>query len=42
MKSAITMLIACAILMTAYEFIYLYKNDPEYKVEKNNGKLSVA
>ncbi|CAD8157473.1 unnamed protein product [Paramecium pentaurelia] len=41
-KSAITMLIACAALMTAYEFIYLYKNDPEYKVEKNNGRLSVA
>ncbi|CAD8071647.1 unnamed protein product [Paramecium sonneborni] len=41
-KSAITMLIACAALMTAYEFIYLYKNDPEYKIEKNDGRLSIA
>lgn len=34
------MILACAILMVAYELIYLYVNDPEFQTNKNTGKLS--
>ncbi|CAD8048493.1 unnamed protein product [Paramecium sonneborni] len=39
-KSIIVMFFACAILMVAYEFIYLYVNDPEFKTKKHSGLLS--
>ena len=38
----IIMIIACAALMTAYEFIYLFQNDPDYQVQKETGKLSIG
>lgn len=34
------MLLACAALMVAYEFIYLYVNDPEFNANKKQGKLN--
>lgn len=34
------MLLACVALMVAYEFIFLYVNDPEFKINKNKGKLN--
>ena len=30
LRSMIIMIIACTALMTAYEFIYLFQNDPDY------------
>lgn len=32
LRSMVIMIVACAALMTAYEFIYLFQNDPDYQV----------
>ncbi|CAD8136626.1 unnamed protein product [Paramecium pentaurelia] len=39
-KSIVVMIFACAILMVAYEFIYLYVNDPEFQTNKETGRLT--
>jgi hypothetical protein len=36
------MILACIALMVAYELIYLYANDPEFKANKTNGNLTKA
>lgn len=36
------MIIALIILMVAYELIFLYVNDPEFKINKNSGTLNTA
>ncbi|CAK55878.1 unnamed protein product (macronuclear) [Paramecium tetraurelia] len=41
-KSIVIMIFACAILMVAYELIYLYVNDPDFQTNKASGKLTTG
>lgn len=41
-KSLVIMILACIALMVAYDLIYLYANDPEFKMNKQNGNLTAA